>query len=153
MNALETRIPPPLLMIVTGAVMWFVAGHTLVLHVSAPLRQGLAFALLAAAIFYTLLAVLLFRRHKTTINPHSIGKASKLVTSGPFSLSRNPMYTGMVLLLLAWTCYLASPWAVLGPIFFELYILRFQIWPEERAMHAKFGADYVAYAGKVRRWL
>ncbi len=153
MNALETRIPPPLLVIFTALVMWLVAHFTHVLAISNALRFGLTLLFLVIGVIYALPAVLAFRSHKTTIDPVRVGRASKLVTSGPFSYSRNPMYTGMVMLLLAWTCYLASPWAVLGPILFELYILRFQIWPEERAMHAKFGADYLAYAGKVRRWL
>jgi protein-S-isoprenylcysteine O-methyltransferase Ste14 len=63
------------------------------------------------------------------------------------------MYLSMLALLFAWLVYLAAPWSVLGPILFELYILRFQIWPEERAMHDKFGAAYLDYAQKVRRWI
>jgi protein-S-isoprenylcysteine O-methyltransferase Ste14 len=153
MNALETRIPPPLVMVIFSALMWMIAHYTHPLMISHSLRLWATAAFIVIGLAFALPAVFAFQRKNTTINPHRIERASALVTSGPFRFSRNPMYTGMVFLLLAWTCYLANPWAVVGPILFELYILRFQIWPEERAMQDKFGADYLAYVGKVRRWL
>jgi protein-S-isoprenylcysteine O-methyltransferase Ste14 len=103
--------------------------------------------------FYVASAIHTKVKYKTTIDPVRIERASNLVTAGPFNFSRNPMYFSMLALLFAWLVCLAAPWAVLGPIFFEVYILVFQIWPEERAMHDKFGATYLTYTQKVRRWI
>ena len=63
------------------------------------------------------------------------------------------MYLGMLIGLLAWAVYLASALALLGPIAFALYITRFQIIPEERAMHSLFGSAFSEYSQSVRRWL
>jgi protein-S-isoprenylcysteine O-methyltransferase Ste14 len=53
----------------------------------------------------------------------------------------------------AWTIWLSVPWVMLGPVVFMLYLTRFQIIPEERAMSSKFGRDYDDYCKRVRRWL
>ena len=45
----------------------------------------------------------------------------------------------------------AAVW--LGPVLFVLYVSRFQILPEERALQAKFGESYAAYRRRTRRWL
>jgi protein-S-isoprenylcysteine O-methyltransferase Ste14 len=63
------------------------------------------------------------------------------------------MYLGLALLLVAWAVYLASPAAVLGVVGFILYINQFQIAPEERAIAALFGNEFVNYQSQVRRWL
>jgi protein-S-isoprenylcysteine O-methyltransferase Ste14 len=76
-----------------------------------------------------------------------------LVTGGIYRLSRNPMYVGLVLFLMAWAIQLSMLWPYIGPVFFIIYINRFQIAPEERVMENKFGVEYSAYKNKVRRWL
>jgi protein-S-isoprenylcysteine O-methyltransferase Ste14 len=63
------------------------------------------------------------------------------------------MYLGLLFALIAWTAFLFLPWAAVGPLGFVLYINRFQIEPEERALAALFGTTFTAYAIKVRRWL
>lgn len=63
------------------------------------------------------------------------------------------MYVGMALLLLSWAVYLSAVLPFAGPLLFALYITRFQIQPEERALRAIFGEAYAAYAARVRRWL
>jgi protein-S-isoprenylcysteine O-methyltransferase Ste14 len=152
MIVLENRIPPPVIFIVTGALMWLIARTTFVLDVSIWPRVVVASLLVIAALIGPF-AIAAFRRAETTIDPLHIERASTLVTEGAFSYTRNPMYLAMALLLLAWTSILAAPWALLGPIAFMLYITRFQIRPEERAMQAKFGAAYEEYRRKVRRWV
>jgi len=82
-----------------------------------------------------------------------IDRASSVVTSGAYRFSRNPMYVGLTCLLLSLSAFMASPWTLLGPLFFVLYITRFQIVPEERVMEARFGAPYLIYKRQVRRWI
>ena len=67
--------------------------------------------------------------------------------------SRNPMYLGFLLLLLALACYLMNVAAMALLPLFVLYMNRFQIAPEERFLLQKFGAEYQAYCERVRRWL
>lgn len=79
--------------------------------------------------------------------------ATRLVTTGPFRFSRNPMYLGMVLLLVGGAVVLNAPLALLAPL--AMYaILRFGfIRAEEAQMQAQFGAEYADYRSRVRRWL
>jgi protein-S-isoprenylcysteine O-methyltransferase Ste14 len=79
--------------------------------------------------------------------------ATALVCGGVYTVTRNPMYLGLLVLLIAWAVYLSSAWALLGPLAFAVYITRFQILPEERALGTLFGAEYAAYRARVRRWL
>ena len=79
--------------------------------------------------------------------------ASSLVTSGVYGVTRNPMYVGLLFVLVAWASLLAAPWTLIGPLVFVAYISRFQIAPEERALSTIFGDAYSQYRTRVRRWL
>jgi protein-S-isoprenylcysteine O-methyltransferase Ste14 len=94
-----------------------------------------------------------FRRARTTISPVKASAASSLVTTGVYRFTRNPMYLGLLLTLLAWAAFLFNPVALLFVPIFVLYINRFQIKPEERTLSALFGGEYGAYQERVRRWL
>ena len=107
----------------------------------------------AAGLTFDLLGILAFRASRTTINPLKPERASALVTGGVYRVTRNPMYVGMTLLLLAWACYLAAVLPFVGPVLLVLYLTRFQIQPEERVLQGIFGAAYASYAARVRRWL
>lgn len=108
---------------------------------------------LCIGVFFSLAGALSFRKAKTTVNPLKPETASALVSSGIYRYSRNPMYVGFALFLTAWACYLASPLSLLGVLGFVLYMNKFQIAPEERALTTLFKADFLAYQAKVRRWL
>lgn len=111
------------------------------------------FALVPAALGFALAtwAALTFRRHKTTVHPFRTADA--LVTSGPFAFSRNPIYLGMVLVLLGLAIGLgtATPFLVI-PLFMALVSRRI-IRDEERMLADTFPEAFPAYAAKVRRWL
>jgi protein-S-isoprenylcysteine O-methyltransferase Ste14 len=113
----------------------------------------------AAAIFavaggaFDLLGLFAFRVSRTTFNPLRPERATALVTKGVYRVTRNPMYVGAVLLLLAWAVYLSALLPFVGPAIFVLYITRFQIQPEERILTRIFGAEFSDYAARVRRWL
>jgi protein-S-isoprenylcysteine O-methyltransferase Ste14 len=153
MRWLENRIPPPLLMLGIGAVV----AATLLEPAPAPLpvgwRWGLAVGFFAAAGLFGFPAFAAFVSARTTIDPVKVDCASTLVTAWVYRITRNPMYVALFLLLCAWTAWLARPWPVIGPVAFVLFIDRFQIVPEERALLAKFGDAYADYRRSVRRWL
>jgi len=153
MAALDHRIPPPLVVIIVGAAMKLFAPLTHTVIQTSEWRWWAAGTLIIAGLTVVTLGFVEFRRARTTIDPVDITAASSLVTSGVFRLTRNPMYLGFTLLLIGWAVYLSSPWTVVGPIVFVLFIQRFQIQPEERVMRQKFGDAYVNYVEAVRRWL
>lgn len=152
MKVLELRIPPPAIGLVTGAAMWGLARVTPAFETAADTRAIATFIGLAGLAF-DVAGIVSFRRAKTTVNPMRPHKASALVTSGVYRLTRNPMYVGLLLILVAWAVFLSSGWALLGPLAFVLYMNRFQIGPEERVLQGLFGPEFTAYRQRVRRWL
>jgi protein-S-isoprenylcysteine O-methyltransferase Ste14 len=102
---------------------------------------------------FSLAGIVSFRRARTTVNPMKPEAATSLVSSGIYRITRNPMYVGLLFVLVAWAAGLSSAWSMLEPLAFFLYIGRFQITPEERVLSQLFGAEYSAYKARVRRWL
>jgi protein-S-isoprenylcysteine O-methyltransferase Ste14 len=134
--------------------MWLCARAFPQAGLSLPWRDLVCAAIAVAALVVCALGVLPFRRAGTTVDPTRPERASALVTTGVYSMTRNPMYLGMLLLIVAWGLWLANAAGmILGPLAFVLYIDRVQIPREERALAAAFGSDYTAYVGRVRRWL
>lgn len=99
------------------------------------------------------LGALAFRRARTTVNPLHPERATSVVTGGVYRHTRNPMYVGLLFVLLGCAVAFGAASALLGLPAFVAYITRFQIQPEERALQAKFGRAYTDYAAGVRRWL
>lgn len=150
---LDNRIPPPVLLVFVAAAMWLIARWSGFTVEAVLWRWPIGLGIGSLGLLVLLLGVGAFARAKTTIDPVHIELASTVVTSGIFKVTRNPMYVGFTLILLAWAIVLAAPAAFLGPIFFVGFINQFQIMPEERAMLAKFGDAYRIYQLAVRRWL
>ncbi|MFK3989574.1 methyltransferase family protein [Psychrobacter sp. NPDC064578] len=153
MNALALKVPPVAQVIITAAAMYGVSKMVPALTFSLNGSTVLAVALGLMGLSLGIMGVTQFRIAQTTPNPQALEKVSSLVTSGVYQYSRNPMYVGLVLILLGWAFYLSHFLAfVLLPIFI-LYMTRFQIQPEERMMAQKFGKTYQDYLNKVRRWI
>tara|TARA_E500000305_G_scaffold28209_1_gene21461 strand:- start:634 stop:1086 length:453 start_codon:yes stop_codon:yes gene_type:complete len=146
-------IPPPLIGLLTGAGMWGLARMLPDLTVEASLLRWCALAVMAVGVLIEAVSVLAFLRARTTVTPLKPEKASTLVVSGLYHVSRNPMYLGMLILLMGWALWLANPAALMLPPVFVIYLTLFQIKPEEAALSEKFGSDYEAYRGRVRRWI
>ena len=153
MKSLELKIPPPAIAVLVAAAMWELSRLTPLLEVPTGIRLLLALAVALVGIGFSVAGVISFRRAKTTLNPTNPQLTSSLVSSDIYKVTRNPMYVGLLLVLIALAIFLSSVWALLGPAAYFLYIGRFQIAPEERALTALFGVEYTAYLSKVRRWL
>ncbi|MEO6986903.1 MAG: isoprenylcysteine carboxylmethyltransferase family protein [Paralcaligenes sp.] len=97
--------------------------------------------------------IIAFKRAQTTVDPRRPGSASTLVTSGIYRLTRNPMYLGILLVLIAWAIFLGNGLSLLFAFALAMYIHRYQIRPEERFLQEKFGADFARYKAKVRAWI
>ena len=153
MHKLETKIPAPFIAIAAGGMMKLYARSAPVAIDTSPLfaEVGIRLAQLSAVI--ALVAFASFYIARTTINPLDPSRASALVTGGIFRITRNPMYLSLLLLLVAYAIRLGSWVEWLGPVVFAAYVTRFQIIPEERILAAKFGAAFLAYKSRTRRWI
>lgn len=118
-----------------------------------PGSRILAAGLVGAGMVVALLGVFSFRQARTTVNPLQPAAASHLVTSGIYRRTRNPMYLGMLLVLLGWALFLTNFLSAILAAMFVPLMNRLQILPEERALTALFGSAFADYKSKVRRWL
>ena len=94
-----------------------------------------------------------FAHAGTTFDPMAPDRSRVLVTDGVYALSRNPMYLGTLLALLALAALLSNLFSLVLPAFFVLYMNRFQIAPEERVLGSRFGSAHEDYVNSVRRWV
>jgi protein-S-isoprenylcysteine O-methyltransferase Ste14 len=152
-KSLELKVPPVAVVIVLAGLMWGIARLLPALTTFHPAGLAISIALAVIGVGFAIAGVYEFRRARTTVDPREPGKSSAVVTSGIYRFTRNPMYLGFLLLLVAWAVYLSNVAAATGPVFFVLYMNRFQIAPEERILRSHFGAPYEAYLKTARRWL
>ncbi|MDP1787036.1 isoprenylcysteine carboxylmethyltransferase family protein [Nitrosomonas sp.] len=153
MFRLELKIPPVALVVLFALAIWFVAQMNPWAGVQIPGKEWVALALLIAGFALIIAGAVVFISAKTTVNPMTPELATSLVSRGVYKLSRNPMYIGLFIMLVACTIYLEN---VLSAMLLPLFILcmnRFQIIPEENALLEKFGDGYAGYLKSVRRWL
>ncbi|GAA4809807.1 hypothetical protein GCM10011365_15360 [Marinicella pacifica] len=153
LTRLALKIPPALLFIIWLAAMasvrYIFPGLNYTFFLT-PYIAGLFFIL---GLFLVLAGFFHFRKVQTTINPRQPEKTTTIVTSGIYRVSRNPMYLGFLMWLIAWAFMLAN---LVGFVFLPLFVFymnRYQIIPEERILLNQFGDIYYRYLNKVGRWL
>ena len=154
---LTLKIPPPIYALSAALLMWamarFLPDFSLVISLPPLFNRLLIILLIALAIVFDGTALILFLQQKTTINPCFPERAKVLITTGIYRFSRNPMYMGMVFLLIAWAIHLMHPlpWMVI-PLFI-MVVQHLQILPEEKILRQRFNANYQNYCRQVRRWI
>lgn len=152
MKFLELKIPPVIVVVIIAGLMLLTA--PLFPQVSfSPLPTWIALIIVGLGILFPVIAALNFRRVATTVHPNHPDQTSQLVTTGVYRITRNPMYLGFALMLLAWGLYLGNMAALFGLPVFMFYMNQFQIKPEERVLKQKFGQQYKAYLNRTHRWL
>jgi len=142
---------PPIYLLLALAVM---TG----LHLAVPVHRYWSFPLALAGAVPLVLGILLnvtadrqFKRHETTVKPFQ--RSSALVTAFPFSISRNPMYLGMSLLLLGVALLLGTVTALIPAVIFPYVMDRLFIRVEEKMLAETFGREWEEYQSRVRRWV
>jgi len=145
--------PPPLIYL-----GFLLAGFGLGQLVSEPslglavdLRRGLAFVLVIGGLLLDGIAAGTFRRLGTPPEPWK--PTTALATGGLYRYSRNPIYVGFAITYAGFALAMDSPVALALLIPCLIVVDRFVIAREERYLTGRFGAEYEAYKGKVRRWL
>ena len=152
MKSLELRVPPILVFLVFAGAMYLLAEVLPVGNFQFFGRHWLLWGLTGMGLLFGLLAIIQFLRKGASLNPHHPERGSILVVGGVYDLSRNPMYLGLLLVLLAWGLYLGNAFNTLTAALFVAYMNRYQIRPEERVLEAKYGAAYRQYCTLVRLW-
>jgi protein-S-isoprenylcysteine O-methyltransferase Ste14 len=153
MKVMKLRIPPPLVAFTFALAMWVtsiaISGATL----ESELLMPLSLLILVAGLSVNILAVMTFRRGKTTINPLKPDTASQLMRTGIYRMSRNPMYLGMLLMLSAWALWLGNLFNLAALPLFVWYMTMFQIIPEELALAELFPEEFSTFKAQIRRWI
>jgi protein-S-isoprenylcysteine O-methyltransferase Ste14 len=150
---LKTVIPPPVYALVIAAIMWWLdKSWPVVVWLDSALNVA-GLVIIALAVVLDLWSLGLFFRSKTTPNPMKPASTRALVVDGMYRITRNPMYLGMLIALTGWWIYLGSlsPLLML-PVFVRVLTVQ-QILPEEAVLEEKFGAEYLDYKRRVRRWI
>ena len=153
MSALELKIPPVLITSLFALLMWLVSRLTPAIPMSQALKIIFLLVFAGLAAYVGLAAVASFKKANTTVNPLTPESISSLVVTGIFKRTRNPMYLALMLALTGWGLYLANIFSLLVAAGFVLYMNRFQIQPEERALKEIFGSEFNDYKKRVRRWI
>jgi protein-S-isoprenylcysteine O-methyltransferase Ste14 len=150
------HFPPPFLFVGGGLLAWlletrverirFIGGDAS----TAPIETA-GTVLIVLGLLLIGWGMLTFLRARTAILP--MKPASRLVDTGPYRISRNPMYTGMSLIYLGGMLVMNWVWAlfVFPLILWLLY--RFVIVKEEKYLLGEFGEEYREYCRRVRRWI
>jgi protein-S-isoprenylcysteine O-methyltransferase Ste14 len=152
-NQRPFRIPPAAVFVTTGLLMWAAAVAASAFEIAIPGRRIAAGLIGGVGAAVALAGVIGLRLARTTVNPIRPAAAERLVVGGIYRHTRNPIYLGMLVLLIAWGVLLANPlaWILVG-LFFAV-MDRHQIVREERALAAAFGDAYRDYAARVGRWV
>jgi len=148
---MNNKIPPPIVTLISGLGIYFSRNlfpnhHGLIIDIFSVL-------LLISGIIIIRTAFVSFKNHQTTINPLNLTKTSSLVTTGIFKYTRNPMYLGMVFILLSIALKFNVYGGLIIMLLFFSFITKFQIIPEEKAMENLFGQEFKNYKKTTRRWL
>ena len=146
-----SKIPPPLVVLILVISTFFSSKKIDLIQI--PFQSIISIFILSIGILILLNPVLKFKKSKTTINPIKFKKVNKLVTSGIYKYSRNPMYLGLLIIVISSSIFYLNIYSILTPLFFYIWINRFQIKREEIFLTEKFGEEYLSYKNRTRRWI
>ncbi|HLD25029.1 MAG TPA: isoprenylcysteine carboxylmethyltransferase family protein, partial [Patescibacteria group bacterium] len=143
--------PPPLLLLIAIAFSYGVSLLFPGLQFGGSSTNLLGFLLIGIGAWLFLWAKKSLTKHKTTLRPR--GKPSSLISTGPYGISRNPIYLGFLLISIGTALLFANVLAFVGPIIFFIFISTFVIPLEEDMLTRVFGASYKSYRQSIRRWI
>lgn len=150
---LKLKIPPAVLFIIFTGMIWGLDRILPNSPVAIPFKDWVALVVFGIGVIIGMSGVIEFARRSTTVNPHKPENSNELVTSGVYSISRNPMYLGLLLGLLAMLIYQGNVWSAPVLLLFVWYMNEYQIKPEEVIMEEKFTEEFKEYKSQVSRWI
>lgn len=150
---LKLRIPPPVYALSVAGLMWLLNSYLPIVNLFTSPWHLLGWVFIIVGLAIDLWSVSLFWKEKTTVNPMKPDNSKSIVEKGMYQFSRNPMYLGMLSILLGIAILLGSLSPLLCLPLFAVIITTQQIIPEEMTLTNKFGQAYLDYKHRVRRWL
>ncbi len=150
---MKLLIPPPVQLVIMALAMWGVSKIIPLANFYAPVQMKLSTVIIGIGIIIEIIAIATFFHSKTTVNPMKPQNVSKLVITGIYQYSRNPMYLSIAIILAGWALRLGNPVNSLLWVGFLWLITVLQIKPEEEVLQEKFGTEYADYCQRVRRWI
>ena len=145
------RIPPPILVLVLVISNFFSSKKIDLIHL--PNQDLISIIILLIGVLILTNPIFKFIKSKTTIDPIKFKKVNKLITSGIYKYSRNPMYLGLLMIVISTSIFYLNIFSITTPFLFYFWINRFQIKREEIFLAEKFGNEYLLYKNKTRRWI
>jgi protein-S-isoprenylcysteine O-methyltransferase Ste14 len=150
---LELKIPPVIVLLIVALIMWLISLVSPEIIESNNIIQYIYIVPVVIGMWFVIAGIISFRKARTTIHPMTPEKASSLVTTGVYKMTRNPMYLGALFILMGWGLYLTNLFSSVASVLFIIYMNQFQIIPEERVLSFIFGEEFSNYTNQVRRWL
>tara|TARA_B100002051_G_scaffold213191_1_gene205066 strand:+ start:85 stop:528 length:444 start_codon:yes stop_codon:yes gene_type:complete len=145
------KIPPPLLVLILVVSNYFLSKKMDLIPL--PNQNIISFIIFLIGVIILINPIVKFIKSKTTIDPIKFKKVNKLITSGIYKYSRNPMYLGLLFIVVSTSVFYLNIFSITTPILFYFWINRFQIKREEIFLKEKFGKEYLLYKTKTRRWI
>lgn len=147
----SVKIHPPILLLIHIVAAWLLGKFILLPMVVSPTIHNIGLALAGIGFLFGLLSLYAFTKARTTVNPH--GSVKTIVSSGVYRLTRNPIYLGMVLMLIGFPLAFGNVWGIPLVLAFIPLMNKLVIEHEEAYLEKKFGEAYTGYRSRVRRWL
>ena len=145
------KIPPPILVLILVSSNYFSSKKIDLIHF--PNQDLISIITLLIGVLILINPILKFIKSKTTIDPIKFKKVNKLIISGIYKYSRNPMYLGLLMIVISTSIFFLNIFSITTPLLFYCWINRFQIKREESFLTEKFGEEYISYKIKTRRWI
>ena len=145
------KIPPPF--IAAGNIVFLYLSTLLIPSFEFTGQKMLGILIGLEGVIIIFVSIRLFRKNQTTINPFKAHETSRLITSGIYSFTRNPMYLGLSSIQVAFGIYLGAYVSIFLIPCFIIYITNKQIIYEEEILKKEFKDEYLNYLRRVRRWI
>jgi protein-S-isoprenylcysteine O-methyltransferase Ste14 len=150
---LKLKIPPVVVFLICIGMMWLINNWFPNESLLFDSRKGFILILIGIGVIIGILGLIIFAQKSTTVNPHKPQNTEKLVTTGVYQISRNPMYLALLLVLVSPVIYWGNVVTLIMLPLFVWYMNEFQVKPEEEIMEQKFGDEFFEYKKEVRRWV
>ena len=148
---ISPMVHPPVVALMFIVIAYFLGRFVPLPFVAPPILQYVGLAMTFAGFLLGIGAFMEFRKAHTTLDPH--GSASRLVTSGIYRFTRNPIYLGFLLMVIGLPLNSGLYWGIVLAPFYMMTMTRLVIQPEEAYLEKKFKDRYASYTSRVRRWL
>ena len=153
MSNLRLKVPPVIQTAICLLAMWLLSRYMPLSSFEIVFQPVITAILITIGGLIGVAGIISFRKAKTTVDPRTAGKTSELVIVGIYNYTRNPMYLGLLIILVGLALLFGAISSFLAVPIFVWFMNRLQIGPEEEALEELFGESYREYRLKVRRWL